>query len=105
MICYNGDDNQRGEASHQGDNVNVNAEMISALKKLQFDMELLRSENKTLKKELTTVKFNNKNKPKSTIRSVVRRLDTDEVVDEEQREVNDDDVLLVDKDGKVSIEK
>lgn len=47
------DEDQRGGSSQQGGNVNANAEMMKALKKLQSDVAALKSENETLKKELT----------------------------------------------------
>lgn len=70
-------DAQPGESSRQDDSSNVNKEMEEALKKLQTDMEVLRSENETLKKDLTTARSRSKTVTKKSIYSVVRRLDMD----------------------------
>lgn len=46
-----------------------------------------------------------KAKSKPTVRSVVRRLNMDEVEGEKQQQTGDGDVLLVDADGKVTTGK
>lgn len=71
-------DEQWGETSTQEDNVDVNREMAATLKKSQLEMEILRFENESPKKEVATAKSKTKMTSKRTVPSIVRCLNMDE---------------------------
>lgn len=76
----------RCDVSSQGDNLVANKGMATTLKKLQSEMEMLKSRNEALQKEFTTAKSRSKTASKKTVQSVVRRLNIDEGEDADRQE-------------------
>lgn len=78
--------------------MDVNGEMIFAIKKLTSDMEMLKSENESLKKELSIVKSKTKITSKAPVKSVIRKLNMDEADGVGQRyKPKNDDVIVMDE--------
>lgn len=78
------------------DNVNTNQEMFEALKKLQSKMEVLQSENESLRKEVTTARSRTKSAPKKMVKSVTKRLNMDESKEWDQQEA------ILEKEGRTT---
>lgn len=79
-------DGQQIKHTDQWDDAGTNQEMAAALKKLQWEMQTLRSENAMLRKEITTAKSKTKITPRKMVKSVSWRLNMDEAEDWDQQE-------------------
>lgn len=96
------DGEQQDNASSQGEDVDVNGEIIAAIKKVQSDMETLKSDNENFKKELSTMKSKTKTATKGTVNSVLRKLNIDEADDARDRNKSKDGgAIVVEENGRI----